>query len=692
MANELRQTTAGVAVGMNTNRGNVSPSRLYMVGKNMGKAAVTKTSTSRKYISGDEQEYGKTARKVVVANDCTVEAVFFVDSLSNPGSPTMWGEYHVIVKSEETGEFDLITLERFHTQNIDLGFEYKYDRGVLRSLQPGKYLKKGTVIGQSPRINKSGEWCPGVETKVAAMSSPYTEEDGVVMSESHARKVGISFRRKHNYSWMEDEWIPLNLYGTPDEPQPFPLEGQEIRSDGIIMGFRRKNGASLASLTKTGLMEPDQTYDHLFFGKPGSVVGKIYVETERYKNAKNNRSRNKPTFPHTQVLEDIERNYNNFNNRVVQWYLEKKKTYNTDVPLTPALWNFILYCRGNITNDFSTTRAGNNFNPVKRKNCNIPCKDWYVEIHIKEETPARVRFKNTGMDGNKSVIIKILPDECMPFDGHGNRADMIVGNTPAFKRQIFSSLMELDINFVNIHIWPRIKFLHEDGQHEKAFEEAARFYKAVSPQQYAMVMEWDAEQRIKHLDWITADPNEFCALGSNSDDHTGIKIIDALAKEYPDIKPTPVSYKNELGVTVTTLRPIVISSVYYVMLDKFGDHMSCQSMPKLNIFGLPASLHKSERSRDFYRAVLNRNMGEVEGRTRINQCGARSGLKAVTMANSPIALDRCTKRIIRADNPFLIENILKPNEVEFNSSLQVVENMLGDFSIVLRKGTCERLS
>lgn len=686
--NQIDQNTAGVAIGMNTNRTTVSSARLYMLGKNQGKAAVIWNSTNRKYSSGEEQEYYKTARKIETTSDVEVEEVLFVKNIENDKEPNMWGTYYVIVKNLENGYFDLIEMPRFHTQNMDLGFTYRFNNDNMRKIKKGNKISAGTVFATSARITESNEWCPGIQTRVAAMSHVYTEEDAVIMYESYSKKVGVTFKRTHEFQFNEDEWVPLNLYGTLDEPQFCPLSGQKVRSDGIVMGFRRKDPTvAMSALTKSALMRPDSTYDHLFHSSPECVVTDILVQTERYKNQSNNKRPEKQTFSHTKLLERLETEQNAFANSILTWYRSKQREYiDKKVPITKNLWNFICFQgAGDVTKDYNTPGANGRINKNKRKLGKIQLKDWRIVVSLKEDVTGKVRYKNTGMDGNKSTVILILPDDYAPVDDHGFRADMTVGNFPAFKRQIFNSLMELDVNFINMRLWPTIKKAFDDKDFKLAWDTAFKFYETVAPEYAAVIDTFTPEERMKHLEWITADENEFSVEGNPTGDIVGVKIIERLLDTYPDIQPTPVTYKNQFGNTVRTIHPIVISSLYYIMLDKFGDDISCQSTPKLNVYGLPSSLSKHERARDFYRATLNRNVGETEGRLYLNQKGGAAATRALALANSPELLEEAVRRIIRHDNPFTMERLVYPGEEKKNHSLQIIANMLADFGIVLRK-------
>lgn len=687
-SNQIKPNTAGVAIGMNTNRVTNSSARLYMLGKNQGKAAVIHGTTNRKYSSGDEQEYAKGARTVETQSEVKVEQILFVKNILNDKVPMPWGTHYVIVKDLETGYYDLIEMPKFNAQNMELGFEYRYDNDKMRLVKHDALIPKGVVFATSARITASKEWVPGVETRVAAMSHVYTEEDAVVIFEHYAKKIGVTFKRSHSFQWNEDEYVPLNIYGTLTDPQPTPLPGERVRADGVVMGFRRKNAeTAMAGLTKEALMHPDPTYDILFYSSPNCVVMDIEVFTERFKNVSNNKRAEKRSHPHTRIFEKIEERQNEFANDIVRWYKERQREYkDKKVPITHALWNFIcFYGQAAITRDFSTPNANGRYTKIKRKMGNIQLKDWTVNIHLREDVEGKTRFKNTGMDGNKSIIMKVLPSHMAPVDDHGNRADMIVGNTPGYRRQIYNSFMELDINFVNIHLYPKIMEAYKNKDYATAWDIAYRFYETVSPEHAEIMDTFTEEMRLNHLRWIAQDENEFAALGNNTNDLQGVKIIERLVDRYPEIQPTPVTWINEFGEKKRSRQPIVISSVYYIMLDKFGDDISCQSTPKLNIFGLPTSLSKHERARDFYRATLNRNVGETEGRLFVNQKGGAAATRMLAWANSAELLDVSVKRLIRAPNPFLIPELVRPGEERQNHSLQVIDSMLSDFGLSIRK-------
>ena len=684
--NQITSTTQGVAIGMNIAPTGISPSRLYMLGKNQGKAAVIHFPTARRIITGDEQEYARTARKIELDCDAVVDAIFYVRDPFNELESQWWGSYYVVFRSLESGEYFLLEMPKFHTQNAELGFEYHYDKAKMRRLRVGEKFDRGDVFGQSARISKQGEWMPGREAIVATMSHTMCEEDSVGISESFARKVGVTFHRKVDFQWNEDEYVMLNLYGTIDNPQPFPLPGEEIRPDNIVVAFRRKDTKNaLVALTNKALMEPDTTYDICLYGKPGSVVANVHVETDRYKNQANNKRAHKRTLPHTRHLEMFESAQNRFYNEIVRWYEVKKTSegYGSTVPMDKALWNLILYAYGQRTVDH--THSGTPYIKVKRKFQNILLKDWRLIISMKQDVSAKVRFKMTGMHGNKSTIGKIIPDANMPVDDYGIRADMIAANFPDFRRQIFSSLLECDINFINIRIYKGIREHILAKRYTEAWDEMMYFWNTVSPDFAKMAEALTPDDRLEMMELVAMDEYEFSVWLKSNAEIIGVDISERIEKNYPHLQPTPVTYVNEFNESIRTKNPIMISSAYYLMLDKFGDDISSQSTPKLNIFGLPTSLSRDERAKNFFRAHCSRNMGATEGRLSINQMGAASTMRSLVLGNSPEMLETAVKRLIREDNPFTIERLVHPGEEKKNYSLMFIKSILGDFGLKLTR-------
>ncbi|QPB09394.1 DNA-directed RNA polymerase [Klebsiella phage Miami] len=684
--NQLKPELMSININLNSFPWSVSSSRQYMLGGNVAKAVSVQGASTRRNPTGFEPEYAKYARKVVAPSNMTVERTFYQRSLQ-PGSNLAddWAEIHVIFFNEEHQLYDLLTIPRFNTQNTYVGFEYKLNKDNLRKLSTeSPTFKKGDVFAYSPNISDTGEWMFGTEAMVCGMTAPYTEEDGIAITESFARKLTSIFQHSRKFSWNEAEYVPLNLYGTLDSPRPFPENGESIRSDGIVMGFRRRDTSSaLVGLTKKALMRPDQTYDILFYAPKDCVVKNISVKSDRYKNVSNNKRQEKITQPHTQLLERYEQRSNQMAFEVQEWYYRMDAKFkDSDLPFTHALQEFISKQLGDVTKNFATGK----YNQVKRTHRNKALLDWNVEITLKERVTARKRFKITDTQGAKGVIVHIIPDANAPRYADGRRSEVIINNTPAFRRQIFSALIEAGVNLIGLEIENRIRVLvAQNGGYKKAYQELIKFYRSTAPE-FADIVDAalpTEEEQFDHVDFVLSD--KICVQRRSDTQLYGADILRLMRETYPDIKPQKAIYVNELGQEITTMFPVSISSMYYILLDKFGNDMSCQSFPKRNVYGLPSKLNHGDRYRDWHRAQPGRNMGEAESRQKNTQMGGEEVVRQLAAANSPYVCIMMTKRIIRANNPFRIKTIIKPEEYAMSRSLGMTMNLLNDAGYTLRK-------
>ncbi len=680
--NQLIPEVMGICINLNCFPWSVSASRLYMLGSQLPKAVPIEGRTTRRITTGFEKQYSEGVRSVVAPANMTVAGIFYQKSTIIGETIDDWNEIYVVYYNDESQKFDLLVLPKYNVQNFYVVFEYKFDMEVMRKLAVGATYSKGTVFALSPSISESKEWCFGLETMVCGMTHPATEEDGIVVTDRFIERIATSFEHVRNFEYNETEYVPLNLYGTKDKPRPFPENGERIRSDGIVMGFRRRDTSSaLVSLTKKALMRPDLTYDVLFYAPRNCEVKSIEVKSERYKNRSNNKSAEKISQPHTKVLEQYETANNSLNNEIKTWYFKTTHRYqHGEVPMSPQLTDFVFKGIGNVTKDYSTGK----YQFVKRTNRNKHLNDWNIVIKLKERIKGRVRFKLTSTNGGKGVIVKIIPWQHAPVDAHGVRAEIIVNNTPAFRRQIFSELLEASVNFINEHIHREVKKLIALGKYNEAWKELFDFYETFSPE-FAEILnnaQLTDSDKFEHVDYVAK--NQISVHKRSDSKLFGADIIRALNARYPNIKPTPVTYVNDLGETVTTDNPVIISSMYYMMLDKFGTDMSCQSISKLSLFGMPAKLNKGDKYRTWHRDQPNRNKGEPEAKLTISQAGGQETVKQLACANSPKVSEMITKRIIRADNPFRIKQIVKPEEYKTNRALHFAMGSLSDSGFTLR--------
>lgn len=686
MSNEISPELGSICINLNTHPQSVSAGRKYMVGNMIPKSCRVKGLTPRRIATGFESEYGKYCRRIESQCNMMVELVSYRRTLNtNEHKPDDWGELDVIYFNCDTNEYSLLKLPRYHTQNYYVAYEYIYDKQMLNRLKKGETFSKGEVFAVSPGVADTGEWMVGLETYVAGMTLPGTEEDGIIATRSYLERLGVMFEHVRNFSWNDSEYVPVLLYGTDDDPKPFPENGERIRDDGLVMAFRRRDSNSaLVSLTKKALRTPDLIYDIKFYAPPGSIVKGIEIKSERYKDRSNNSKAEKPSYQHTKLLERYELEDNARWNEVKRWYYNLASRYekDQDLPISKELWGFIYQAFGNVTKDHAT----NKFNFTKRTHRNKQLLDWNIKITLKEEVRGKIRFKLSCMNGGKGVIVSVIEDCDAPVDKYGRRAELIVNNTPAFRRQIYSTLMEASINFINVNVYDKVVLLRNEGKYKEAMDYLLSFYETTSPEFHELVegiVTTDTDFTFEHIDYI-AKQSMICIQRRPDSKVVGVKLIKNLKEKFGDYKPTTVIYTNELGEREETLEPVMIAPLHYMLLDKFGTDLSCESFPKRNLFGLPAPLNQNDKYNKPYRAKVDRNTGETEARIAISQDGGEETARMLALANSPEAARMAIKRIIRSENPFLVPHVILPTECASNRALQLGINILHDSGYALR--------
>lgn len=681
--NEMDPALQGICVDLVCFPWNGSPTRMYMVGNMIPKSVDTNGRSGRKLLTGSEFHYSDGARRIEAPSNMIVEAVFYVRSLTNDGDPTdKWNSMWLVFKNDELNAYDVLELPRYNTQNTYIGFEYIYDKEIMRRIEVGARFPKGTIFGKSPRIDDSNEWKFGMDLKVCPGSFHFTEEDGIAITDECAyEKLRCMFKHSRTFQWNEEDYIPLLLYGTPENPKPFPESGERIRPDGIVMGFRvRDSRTALTTLTNKALRIPDRNFDVLFHAPIDSEVMSVEVLSERMKNQSNNRSTDHIEQTHNKMLDRYEKRQNEMNNEITRWYYQKLQANNNqDIPVSFKLDTFLRLGLVNVTRN-AYGKVNNIYRGIKRQRL----KDWNITITLREMVNGKSKFKISGMNGDKGVIVKIIPKHMAPHYADGTTADIFVNNFPSFRRQIFSMLMEQSINFINNQIHKEVVKLRKVGDYETAFEKLLQFFDTGFPEFGELVRETIFEPTVivEYIDYV-AKTQISVRVRSDSKLH-GIAIIKALREVYA-YKPEKIYWTDSLGEEIESDNEVLITNQHFMLLDKFGTDMSAQSLPLSNLFGMPAKPSEINKYGSWLQNKHNRNKGEDEARLNLSQSGGKETTKQLLMGNSPELKTRMARRIYRANDVFDIDQIVKDNEYDLNVALQMSVGLLSDSGWCIRE-------
>jgi len=368
--------------------------------------------------TGIERQLGKNTYSAKAESDVRVVSVIKRYNGVSANTVTATSEYTVIVQDIETGVLDIIPVPSYHKFHQLFGFGYRVNEDILNPSIIGRVLPKDTVLADSPAVHKDGSYAFGRPVNIAYMSIPEVTGDGVVISDTLAKKL-----RFKTYETVVVEFgekcFPLNLYGDESNYKAFPEIGEYIRKDRAVIATRNYDTELSPALTSVNdVMQYDPDYDRCYFSK--SVGGKI-IDIKAYSNPKIRR--NIYTNTSDQVVKYTE-SLKNYYRDILKVYEQQKAEYwnrfKLELPVSERLTSLLLDARA-ITEE--------------KKNVKYTYKNdlvdlYRVEFVIEHDTvPDDNGFKITGMNGSKGIIAAVMPEKEMPVDVYGNIAEVVMDPT-----------------------------------------------------------------------------------------------------------------------------------------------------------------------------------------------------------------------------------------------------------------------
>lgn len=221
--------------------------------------------------TGYEKEFGKYSSSFIVA-----EHDYHIFDKIPKFSDKPNHQFYLIAIDEED---KIITVfEKKEYKHITESYGYTYsNNSAINFADPGTNIPKGSVIAKSKAFDEYDNRMDGKNLLTMYTACEETMEDAIVISESAAKALSSPLVHKVTIQ-INDNEIPLNLYGTPDFYKIFPDIGEETKNN-ILCALRvEKKEESLYSLAYNRLRETmisDEKY---------MVSGRV-VDIDVYSNA-----------------------------------------------------------------------------------------------------------------------------------------------------------------------------------------------------------------------------------------------------------------------------------------------------------------------------------------------------------------------------------------------------------------------
>lgn len=607
---------------------------------------VLEGSTKRKLVTGAEREYAKYTVSIEAPCDARVRKII----RKYPETRSIYNfkknpETTIIYESMDDSHIGCITVPSYYCNHKVFGFEYRHSN-IMRNLTVDSILSKGDILAYTPSVDADGDYKYGIETNTAFMSVPGVIEDGVVVSESYCKRLRTKGYSSVIVDWGRDNY-PLNLYGDDNDYKAFPDIGDRARPDGILYALRKYDPIlAVCDMTVESLQEVNHTFDDVCYIQLSSV-----------------------SSDEMPIVEDITvwRNHNSDTWKTPITMCKQVSIYNNAVRLYNTLINdfysneFRKNPEVKLSNEFHRKVVDANINDNSIQNKALPkslartfrrtkLDDWRVEIHYGWTITPGIGYKVTDLQGGKGVICAVWPDEHMPVDDFGKRADMIVDGESTCRRTNFSRFNEHYINATSDYILEQVKALHQNNQLLEAYQVLLDYYSVVSPRMYdvALLEIKNDNDRIKHVNEVVQEGIQIWRPQDTPD--TGVHFIKQLMDKYP-LPRSPVTYTDLTGKKVRTVKNVLIGSLYILLLEKIGDDWGATSIPKRQHHGIPGKLTDTDKLSLPWREQSFKIFGESEARLLLGTLQPEFVGAMMNFPNSPAMCMEVAQRILTADKP-----------------------------------------
>lgn len=649
--NELRAELLGVA-SLNPFMRAVSASRLAMFCNQVGQALPVFGVSRKTLITGVEREYAKGVCDIHAP--CTMRILKIVERF-----PTRMGEHYIkecplttiIYENMDSPvrKVGCLHIPRFHSMHQYFGFRYRSVTGIDQLLYEDSVIPKGSVFVTSPSVTEDGDYRYGIELNVACMSDPYVIEDGAIVCSDVLPRLS-TYGYGERTIQIGASGIPLNLFGDPNNPaeyKPCMHIGERIGPDGLIFATRRMDERNVITALSNKALRRHAFGDDTVYANPNAKIVDITVYKGNIEGSSQLQPQMQTFFNYYYDRQQL------YHKAIVEEYRKRKTEFG----------------KIEVDDEFNQTVVDSLAfvnNPEKRYLTSVLGKDnmdeWVIVIRFEYVIVPTIGFKITGSAGDKCIICQIRPREDMPRDADGHSADIMVDDMSTIKRTNKGRFYYQYITASAMKTRRRLKEMLERGDsYSQVMDYLLGFYGSISPDMELLTREAMTKgitTARKHIDSCIRDGIYILVKPDNPVNY--IEVILKLRKDYPPCHG-PVIYRDMSGELVETVKPVLIGTMYIMLLEKIGNTWQATSSSRRQQYGIPAKLSKSTKYLKPVRDQAQRFSGESESRLLADTAGGRATAELLDRTNNLDAHRMICEKKLTADKPFAIENIVDRN-------------------------------
>ena len=535
--------------------------------------------------------------------------------------------YFLIVQDLTTGMYDVI--ERAMATYSTESYGYLNNNDKLDSYHVDSIIEQNSVIKKSNAFDELNNRMDWVNLITTYMANELTKEDANIISESAAKRMKAPFVKKGAFI-INDNDIPLNMYGDNEVYKIFPNIGEET-INGILMALRREKNDNALFSQSIDRLQTLMINDDVI-----SLNGKV-IDINVYCNNKELIATN-PYFKQIKFYDDEKTRFESELVTVVAPFDKTKCSYQLNKLYDTCIQSL----------------DGKQY--LKDK----PFSNVMIEFTLIEERNLEEGDKICNRFGGKGIISKVIPDELMPkiiIDGEEKPVDVIFNFGTCFNRENLGQLFESSINNIAQYIVSRINLGVYDE--DEIIELLKSFYKIVAPDQEKCIFNFleNSDECVKKMfiDSIISDGG----INVSELPMTEVMDLDKIEQLY-NVLPFKiyqskfmVPQKDSMGNTrfIEARRPIIAAPQYIRRLKQYGEEkFSAVSLSSTNVRNENSRNNSKKTHKSIHSKTPVKFFGEMETNDLIH-IGAENIVKNL-MLYSASPHGRLLAESLLTDNPY----------------------------------------
>ena len=612
-------------------------------------------------------------------SDIVVEQLISKFTINTGANPLLYNPTTTVIYYDPDKQcYGYFDINKFTARSDDYGYLNQWlDVGALLK---GTRIPKEEKLVTSP-CHHGNKYCYGTNLRVAYMSLPHVTEDAFLISKTAANKCGTLGINKVTVTIKVDQ-IPVNLYGNADgEYKFFPDVGECVNEDGILCALRKPTAESFIYDTATeNLSTVQPLHDTVYYAPRGATIVDVDVVI------------NSAAYQSSPMFEQCEK----YRDQLDAYWMAIWQKYNEIKHSS--------YGAKALTNDFNSLIATaynrlrvddvrlEDFPSSGRRKIKPRIKKEVVEyisltITYMYNRELQCGYKLAGRYGNKGVVSIVMPDEMMPVDENGLRADIVVDPISVFNRMNPAQWYEQFFNRGSELIVQRVKdIIATTNNYQEAYDLITSYCTDIN-ENYGNKIKRMTNTPEKQREFIDDCIHDGVYLNvvpfqKNIDQN---KVIE-LAKKYliSKSKVTFGVYDDNGEVKwVTTKKPVMIGYEYWMMLYKMP-HAHGSGISHVNQYRTPVKGSKFAMEQYPVNQTPFR-LGEDEVRNLIMVAGANTAAKIICeYANSPEAVNALAGHLLNDDYPGelrRVDELTVDDMIKSNGIVGVTKHIFSTFGV-----------